>query len=66
MKELSFAQKELFHTIDICLESEVGIVGKCLSDIRVGSWDISVFLIYPLTIRAMKIVLGYLTLFNAP
>lgn len=38
------AQEELLHTIDVCPESEVGIVGQRLGDIRVGARDISILL----------------------
>ena len=39
-------QENLFHTIDICPESEIGIVGERLGDIRIGARYISVFLIH--------------------
>ena len=45
MDELRCVQEKLFHTVDICPESETGIVGKRLDDIRVGAGDIPIFLI---------------------
>lgn len=46
MEIFKLVQGELFHTVDICSESEIGIVGQRLGDIRVGARDISVLLIY--------------------
>ena len=46
MKVFKLVQDELFHTVDVCPKSEVGIVGQRLSDIRIGARDISVFLMY--------------------
>lgn len=46
MDESKTVQEKLFHTIDVCPESEVGIVGERLGDIRVGAGDVSVLLKY--------------------